>query len=78
MGLKVEWRSICRYNLGPGGRCRPGRCPLRPPGCQVKAKPTPALLILLIERSARKSYVLATWDVFLGFEDPVLSCLTVN
>ena len=42
----------------------------------MKAKPTPALLILLIERTARKSYVLVTQDVFLGFEDPVLSCLT--
>ena len=42
----------------------------------MKAKPTPALLILLRERSARKSYVLFTWDVFLGIEDPVPSNLT--
>ena len=33
-------------NLGPGGRCRPGCCPACPPSYQVKAKPTPALLIL--------------------------------
>ena len=42
----------------------------------MKAEPTPARLILLIKRSARKSYVLVTWEVFLGFEDPVLSSLT--
>ena len=51
--------------VGPGGKCRPGRPP-PPPSHHVKAKPKPALLMLMIGRSVRKNDVLATWEVFLG------------
>ena len=41
-------------NLGPSGKCRPGRSSPCLPNHHVKAKPTPALLMLLIERNVRK------------------------
>ena len=66
------------HNLGPGGKCRPGRRPPCPPSHHVKAKPTPALRMLPIKRHVRKEYVLATWDVFVGLQALVLSGLSEN
>ena len=44
-----------------------------PPSHHVKTKP---MLMLLIETNVRKTYVIATRDVFRGLEGPVLFSLT--
>ena len=47
--------------------------PSCPPSHHVKTKPMP---MLLIETNVRKTYVIATRDVFRGLEGPVLFSLT--
>ena len=57
-GGNSHWTRTPNPDLGPGGKCRLGRRSPRPPSHHVKAKPTPALLMLLIGRSVRKMTVL--------------------